>query len=123
MTDRITKAREAVLATVRMYAPIHASFSAEATRRLNDALTELHNAVVEATLAGMPQTPVASPVDPKATSIVKLNEPHEERQPDAVGEPEPHAPVPLPTPADQAAGKPVSKGKGKSSGKIDKPPQ
>lgn len=121
MTERIDKARAAVLEAVRRYAPAHFHFSAEGTRKLNAALDEHHNAVVAATIAGMPQAPVA-PVDPAATSVVPLVAHDPNRQPDAVGEPEEHAPKELPSPADQAAGKPVTKGKGKTPS-IDKPPQ
>jgi hypothetical protein len=120
MTERIKTARERVLSTVQLYAPVHAQFSEEALRRLNNALDEHHNAVVEATLASQPVKPVAPVIDPNATSVVKLNEPAPS-QPDAVGDPEPHDPAPLPSVADQAAGKPVKPPKGKPS--IDKPPQ
>jgi hypothetical protein len=120
MTDRISKARAAVLSTVQLYAPVHASFSAEALRRLNNALDEHHNAVVEATLSSQPVKPVAPAIDPSATSVVPLNEP-KPAQPDAVGDPEPHDPAELPSVADQAAGKPPKAPK--SSGKIPKPAQ
>lgn len=124
MTERITKAREAVLAVIQRYAPTHARFSSEASRRLTAALDEHHNAVVEATLAGMPKLPEAPAADPKATSVVPLVAHDPNRQPDAVSDdPEPHDPVKLPSVADQAAGKPVKPAKPTSSGKVNKPPQ
>lgn len=110
MTDRSDKAREGILKTVQMYAPVHAAFSEEALRRLNQAIDEYHNSVVEAALS-LRGLPLTSPpvVDPKATSIVPLMNP-----PAEVSKPTVPDDIPLPSAADQAAGKPVVKGKGKA---------
>lgn len=117
MTTRLEAAREAVHNTVRMYAPVHISFSEEATRRLNVALAEVEAAAVEAA------KPHAPPVLPAATGpapdLVKLNEPTQ-AQPGAVGNMGGPDPATLPPASVETApppfvGKPTTKG-GKSKG-------
>lgn len=100
MTERLAKARADVLATVQMYAPVHAQFAPEATLHINQALDEFEAATVEAV-----QTPGVSNYGEAPTHVVEL------KQPDAVGALEPPAPAALPNVVE---GKPVAKDKSKS---------
>ncbi len=140
MTARLDAARAAVFATVRMYAPVHQDFSAEASRRLTIALADLEAAAVE---AAKPAAPPVPPLDPGATPEAAKFNPPTAAQPDAVGKVTAPDPVPLETPPappgisadgtvpdhvetvtvhhDQAP--PEVAPAGKSSGKIRKPPQ
>lgn len=94
MTARIEAAHAAILNTVKMYAPVHAAFSAEATRQLDKAIGEYHNAVVDSVLAGAKSVPPPVPATPPPVTFT----PPTERQPHAVGTPTAPAPVPTPTP-------------------------
>lgn len=100
MTARLEAARAAVFATVQMYAPVHAQFSAEATRQLTKALAEVEAAAVDAV------KPAAAPIPPldagPAPDLVKLNEPTQ-AQPGAVGNMSAPDPAELPSAAAEVA--------------------
>lgn len=97
MTARLVAARIAVLNTVRMYAPVHQNFSAEAERQLYRALADVESAAVEAHVEAHP----VAPIDPRPPlPPVTFNPPP---TPDAVGEVSHPAPLPLETPPEVAA--------------------
>jgi len=102
MTTRLEAARAAVHNTVRMYAPVHVTFSEEATRRLNVALAEVEAAAVDAAKPGALAVPPA--VSGPAPDLVKLNEPTQ-AQPGAVGNMGGPDPADLPPPAVETAPK------------------
>lgn len=114
MTARLEAARAAVFSTVRMYAPVHQDFSAEAVRQLTKALAEVEAAAVEA------HKPAAPPVPPLETGpapdLVKLNEPTQ-AQPGAVGGMSLPDPVPLNPPEVETAPNAPTPAKGKSKSK------
>jgi hypothetical protein len=93
MTARLEAARAAVHTAVKMYAPVHAAFSDEATRQLNKALGELEAAAVDAHKAAQPPAP---PVVPPAPAPVAFVPPVRE---EAAG------PVTAPAPAELATPK------------------
>lgn len=97
MTARLEAARAAVISTVRMYAPVHQAFSAEAERQLNKAMAELELAAVEASAPGLP--PINPPPVIPEPDLVKLNQPV---RGEAVGEPTAPDPAPLNPPEVEA---------------------
>lgn len=105
MTARLEAARAAVFATVQMYAPVHAAFSAEATRQLTIALAEVEAAAIDSAKPGLPAVP--PPQIGPAPDLVKFNEPTP-AQPGAVSSMSLPDPVALAPPAPKA-GKAKSK--------------
>ena len=94
MSEKLSAARAALVAVVRQYAPVHVAVSADAEKRLNQAMDDLQRAAVEAAHvpAAPPLPPGAQAPSPKAPKAAATPTP-----PPAPATAKPAAAAPKPT--------------------------